>query len=119
MDSPVRVLIVDDHAVVRTGIRLLEGKLPDAGTNEVAIHEMFMKGNGWKLGHQFGMDISDDDWMPGRFVVVGILLFLYAMRLILRGDLAGAARAIGTRSAEEEVEDEIRDLKGRQAGEAS
>jgi two-component system response regulator NreC len=29
MDSPVRVLIVDDHAVVRTGIRLLLNREPD------------------------------------------------------------------------------------------
>jgi TRAP-type C4-dicarboxylate transport system permease small subunit len=54
-------------------------------------------------------------WIVGLlgFVVVGVLLLLYAVRLIVRGDLPGAARTIGTRSAEEEVEDEIRDLKDR------
>ena len=54
-------------------------------------------------------------WMAGLigFVVVGALLFVSALRMIARGDLAGAGRAIGTRSAEEEVEDEIRDLKER------
>jgi hypothetical protein len=35
----------------------------------------------------------------------------------LRGDLEGAVRLAGTRSAEEEVEDEIRDLKARAARE--
>ena len=60
-------------------------------------------------------------WIVGLlgFVVVGVLLFLHAAGMIARGDLAGAARAIGTRSAEEEVEDEIRDLKDRQAREGN
>jgi hypothetical protein len=54
-------------------------------------------------------------WIVGLlgFVVVGILLFVYALGMVMRGDLAGAGRTIGTRSAEEEVEDEIRDLKER------
>jgi TRAP-type C4-dicarboxylate transport system permease small subunit len=54
-------------------------------------------------------------WIVGLlgFVVVGILLLLHALSMIVRGDLAGAGRAIGTRSAEEEIEDEIRDLKER------
>ena len=54
-------------------------------------------------------------WIVGLlgFVVVGILLLLHAVTMIVRGDLAGAARAIATRSAEEEIEDEIRDLKER------
>jgi len=54
-------------------------------------------------------------WIVGLlgFVVVGILLLLHAVSMILRGDLAGAGRTIGTRSAEEEIEEEIRDLKER------
>jgi two-component system response regulator NreC len=45
MESPVRVLIVDDHAVVRSGIRLLLAKEPDmepvgeAGSAREAIFE--------------------------------------------------------------------------------
>jgi TRAP-type C4-dicarboxylate transport system permease small subunit len=54
-------------------------------------------------------------WIVGLlgFVIVGILLLLHAVSMIARGDLAGAGRTIGTRSAEEEIEDEIRDLKER------
>jgi len=54
-------------------------------------------------------------WIVGLFgfIVIGILLLLYALSMIARDDLMGAARMIGTRSAEEEVEDEIRDLKER------
>jgi two-component system, NarL family, response regulator NreC len=45
MADPIRVLIVDDHAVVRTGIRLLLGREPDiepvgeAGTGREAIFQ--------------------------------------------------------------------------------
>ena len=47
------------------------------------------------------------------FVAVGVLLLIAALRLAAAGDLRGMSRLISTRSAEEEVEDEIRDLKER------
>jgi hypothetical protein len=53
--------------------RLKEGRLPSPGTNEVALHDSCMRANGWKLGQEFGLDVQEDDWMPGRFRVVGIL----------------------------------------------
>ncbi len=55
-------------------------------------------------------------WLAGLvvFVVIGVLLLLQAARLSLAGDLRGVAQLISTRSAEEEVEDEIRDLIDRQ-----
>lgn len=57
-------------------------------------------------------------WIVGLvgFVVVALVLLSHALALMARGDLAAAARLISTRSAEEEVEDEIRDLQRRQAG---
>jgi TRAP-type C4-dicarboxylate transport system permease small subunit len=58
-------------------------------------------------------------WIAGlaAFVVVGVLLLASAFAMMAKGDLRGTARVISTRSAEEEVEDEIRDLKQRQTGE--
>ena len=58
-------------------------------------------------------------WIAGlaAFVVVGALLLLQALRTALSGDLRGTAKLISTRSAEEEVEDEIRDLKDHQTRE--
>jgi len=55
-------------------------------------------------------------WIAGLvvFVCVGAFLLVTALRLGLAGDLHGMAQLISTRSAEEEVEDEIRDLKDRQ-----
>jgi TRAP-type C4-dicarboxylate transport system permease small subunit len=58
-------------------------------------------------------------WIAGlaAFVVVGVLLLASAFAMMAKGDLRGTARIISTRSAEEEVEDEIRDLMQRQTGE--
>jgi len=54
-------------------------------------------------------------WIIGlaAFFVIGVLLLVAALRLAIAGDLRGVAKLISTRSAEEEVEDEIRDLKER------
>ncbi len=56
-------------------------------------------------------------WFLGlmAFLGTGAVLFLDALAATLRGDLAAVVRRIGTRSAEEEVEDEIRDLEARSA----
>jgi TRAP-type C4-dicarboxylate transport system permease small subunit len=58
-------------------------------------------------------------WILGLVTFVGVAIFLLmqALRLGIAGDLNGMARLISTRSAEEEVEDEIRDLKDRQVRE--
>ena len=53
----------------RFGVRLREGRFPEPGTSEVILHEDFLKANEWELGSEFGMKVSDDDWMPGRWTV--------------------------------------------------
>jgi TRAP-type C4-dicarboxylate transport system permease small subunit len=60
-------------------------------------------------------------WIAGlaAFVTIGAILLVDAIRIMASGDLRGAARLISTRSAEEEVEDEIRDLKDRQKREGN
>ncbi|TAJ91343.1 MAG: TRAP transporter small permease [Reyranella sp.] len=60
-------------------------------------------------------------WIAGlvAFVGIAIVIIVQSLRLALAGDLNGMAQLISTRSAEEEVEDEIRDLKGRQDREGS
>ena len=64
--------------------------------------------------------IPQSIWILGLavFVVIGALLFLHALILLGRGRVAEATGAISTRSAEEEVAAEIRDLGDRQAREA-
>ncbi|MBI2753582.1 MAG: TRAP transporter small permease [Betaproteobacteria bacterium] len=60
--------------------------------------------------------IPQSVWLLGLalFFAVGILLAVYALTLIARGKPAAAEHAISTRSAAEEVEEEIRDLKDRE-----
>lgn len=55
-------------------------------------------------------------WIAGlvAFVGIAIVILVQSLRLAVAGDLSGMAQLISTRSAEEEVEDEIRDFKGRQ-----
>jgi TRAP-type C4-dicarboxylate transport system permease small subunit len=54
-------------------------------------------------------------WIAGlaSFVLVGLALLIHALKVGFTGDLRGMAKMISTRSAEEEVEEEIRDLKNR------
>lgn len=56
-------------------------------------------------------------WIFGLavFVVIGALLFLHALILLGHGRVAEATGAISTRSAEEEIAAEIRDLEERQS----
>lgn len=54
-------------------------------------------------------------WLLGLvlFFLVGLLLFLHAIVLMARGRAVEAGRAISTRSAVEDLEEEIRDLHQR------
>jgi TRAP-type C4-dicarboxylate transport system permease small subunit len=57
-------------------------------------------------------------WVAGLalFVLVGLVLLIDALAKLRAGNLGGVTRAIGTRSAEEEVAEEIQALKERQTG---
>jgi TRAP-type C4-dicarboxylate transport system permease small subunit len=87
--------------------------------------------HGWKVAEQSWVSGSRSQsalqtptvlpqsiWLVGLalFFVVGVVLLAHAAALIARGKAAEAEHAISTRSAAEEVEDEIRDLKEREAG---
>jgi TRAP-type C4-dicarboxylate transport system permease small subunit len=54
-------------------------------------------------------------WLIGLalFFLIGLALLARAAILVARGDAAAAARAISTRSAAEEVQEEMRELKAR------
>lgn len=59
-------------------------------------------------------------WIVGLalFVIIGVLLFAHALGLVLRGRSGEATRAISTRSAQEDVAEEVRDVKARRSLEA-
>lgn len=89
----------------------------------VAWHGSGVVMQSWTSGSRSQSDLQTPTvipqvlWMAGLilFVVVGIVLILEALARLKAGDQAGTARIIGTRSAEEEVEEEIRALEERQA----
>jgi len=58
-------------------------------------------------------------WLLGMamFIAIGVALFVQALVLVMHGRPEAAAQLISTRSAEEEVQDEINDLKERQKAE--
>ena len=64
--------------------------------------------------------IPQSVWLAGLafFFVIGVALLAHSLMLIVRGNAAAAEGSISTRSAGEEVEDEIRDLKERQVEDA-
>jgi TRAP-type C4-dicarboxylate transport system permease small subunit len=89
----------------------------------VAWHGGGVDKQSWTSGSRSQSDLQTPTvipqvlWIAGLvlFVLVGLVLILEALVRLKAGDRAGAARTIGTRSAEEEVEGEIRALQERQA----
>lgn len=89
----------------------------------IARHGWSMVAQSWSAGSrsqsalQTPTVIPQAIWLVGLvlFVAVGIVLFFYALRLAARGPLAAVAAAIGTRSAQEDVEAEVHSLKERQS----
>jgi TRAP-type C4-dicarboxylate transport system permease small subunit len=59
--------------------------------------------------------IPQSVWLVGLaiFVAIGVVLLAYSLWAIARGNAAAAEHAISTRSAAEEVQEEIRELKER------
>lgn len=92
----------------------------------IAWHGSSMVMQSWTSGSRSQSALQTPTVIPqsiwilglGVFVVIGALLFLHALILLGRGRVAEVTSAISTRSAEEEVAEEIRDLEDRQAREA-
>ena len=57
-------------------------------------------------------------WLAGlvALVAVAVVLLLLAVTALRRGDIHAVARAVGSRSAEEELEEELADAARRRAG---
>src|SRR5262245_22515768 len=89
----------------------------------VAWHGWSVVAQSWSAGSrsqsalQTPTVIPQTVWLVGMvlFVAVGVVLFVRALRLAARGKTGEVAAAIGTRSAEEEVEAEVHSLKERQS----
>lgn len=91
----------------------------------IARHGFGMVVQSWTAGSrsqsalQTPIVIPQIVWFVGlaAFVAIGIVLLVHVVLLASRGEHAAVAKSISTRSAEEEVADEIRDLLDRNARE--
>jgi TRAP-type C4-dicarboxylate transport system permease small subunit len=89
----------------------------------IAWHGWSVVGQSWSSGSrsqsalQTPTVIPQTIWLLGLafFLAVGVALLAYAARLAARGRVAEVAAAIGTRSAQEDVEAEVRDLEERRS----
>ena len=55
----------------RLGWDLVEGRLPEPGTNEVAMTKNFLRNRGLGVGDRIGEAVDENDWLAGEWVVVG------------------------------------------------
>jgi hypothetical protein len=92
----------------------------------VAWHGIGVAGQSWTAGSRSQSALETPTvipqvlWLAGLavFLASGILLFVQALAAALGGRAGDAVKMAGTRSAEEEVEEEIRDIQERAAREA-
>jgi TRAP-type C4-dicarboxylate transport system permease small subunit len=90
----------------------------------IAWHGSGVVQQSWSSGSRSQSDLQTPTvipqlaWIGGLllFVVVGVVLLATALARARAGDLAGVARLIGTRSAEEEVDEELQALKALKSG---
>ncbi len=56
-----------------TGATLIAGRMPLSHENEVVLHEMVARTRGLWVGSEIGRDVDTDDYINGKWTVVGIL----------------------------------------------
>jgi ABC-type lipoprotein release transport system permease subunit len=61
-----------DKFLEEMGVKLSEGRLPKEN-NELVIGESIMKNKNLKIGDEVGSKVNEQEWMPGKYKVVGIL----------------------------------------------
>lgn len=85
------------------------------------IEQSWVSGSRSQSALQTPTVLPQSIWFVGLvlFVLIGVVLLLHALALLARGRAADAGRAISTRSAVEDLEEEIRDLKRRSAQDGS
>ncbi len=83
-------------------LRLVEGSLPIAGSNELVLHEDIVKSKGLDLGDPVGREVDDFEFLQGKYILVGVLKGDYPigiasyekMRGIAGGGREGSEKAL-------------------------
>jgi TRAP-type C4-dicarboxylate transport system permease small subunit len=79
------------------------------------VQQSWVSGSRSQSALQTATVIPQSIWLVGLalFFIVGLALLAYAALQLARGHAAAAEKAISTRSAAEEVEDEVREMRER------
>jgi TRAP-type C4-dicarboxylate transport system permease small subunit len=77
------------------------------------VHQSWVSGSRSQSALQTPTVLPQSLWLVGLalFLLIGLTLLAHAAILVSRGNAAAAEKAISTRSAVEEVKEEIQDLK--------
>jgi ABC-type lipoprotein release transport system permease subunit len=62
-----------DTVMSTTGLKLIEGRLPKPGTEEIALHKFVAKNKGLDIGDSIGSDVDGKEVFRGAHVIVGIV----------------------------------------------
>ncbi len=60
-------------AIQSFGLSLSEGRLPDPGKNEIALHELAVSNKGLRVGNKIGSNVREGEVLEGSYTVCGIL----------------------------------------------
>jgi TRAP-type C4-dicarboxylate transport system permease small subunit len=111
---PVRLRLLLDFAGLALFVAFF-GLIARHGWN--VVEQSWSSGSRSQSALQTPTVIPQGIWLLGLalFVVVGVVLFIHALRRAARGEAGAVAAAIGTRSAEEDVKAEVRRLAERRS----
>ncbi len=62
-----------EYAISKLGLKLVEGRLPGKGKNEILLDKRTAKNKGKKLGDFVGREVDKSERMSGKHKIVGIL----------------------------------------------
>lgn len=84
---PVLTLAAEDIRwfMRRTGLRLVAGRLPRPGARELVLHRDIVLGKRLRLGSLVGQEVNSDEFLPGRYTLVGIVAGPYQLGLTVSG----------------------------------
>ncbi|MBI4674406.1 MAG: ABC transporter permease [Chloroflexi bacterium] len=54
-------------------LKMVQGRLPRVGTNEVTLHKKFASARGFRVGDVIDPEQDDQEWLPTKLEIVGIL----------------------------------------------
>lgn len=74
-DTPIYFIDENDYLTVlnQFQLELVEGTLPQKGSNEIALTTKLAKNKGLTIGSEFGNSLDPNDTIPGEYVVSGLL----------------------------------------------